>query len=86
MSRGAFADGPALTLSLFLDIPRPRKRLTELMIKTALQKPGEMAAQAAAPRQWGLKFQRSPQEVLPTADGTRARGVRMALTRLEVRP
>ncbi|XP_068511447.1 NADPH:adrenodoxin oxidoreductase, mitochondrial isoform X1 [Anas acuta] len=65
------------------DIPRPRKRLTELMIKTALQKPGEMAAQAAAPRQWGLKFQRSPQEVLPTADGTRARGVRMALTRLE---
>lgn len=56
------------------------------MIKTALQKPGEVAAQAAAPRQWGLKFQRSPQEVLPTADGMRARGVRMALTRLEVQP
>nr|XP_047920169.1 NADPH:adrenodoxin oxidoreductase, mitochondrial isoform X2 [Anser cygnoides] len=65
------------------DAPRPRKRLTELMIKTALQKPGEVAAQAAAARQWGLKFQRSPQEVLPTADGRRARGVRMALTRLE---
>uniref|UniRef100_A0A8C3J1R9 NADPH:adrenodoxin oxidoreductase, mitochondrial n=1 Tax=Calidris pygmaea TaxID=425635 RepID=A0A8C3J1R9_9CHAR len=67
------------------DAPRPRKRLTELMIKTALEKPGEktMEAPAAAPREWGLKFQRSPQEVLPTADGRRARGIRMALTRLE---
>ncbi|XP_025954901.2 NADPH:adrenodoxin oxidoreductase, mitochondrial isoform X1 [Dromaius novaehollandiae] len=72
------------------DAPRPRKRLTELMIKTALEKPGEKmvaarvaAAQAAAAREWGLRFQRSPQEVLPTADGRRARGVRMALTRLE---
>ncbi|KFP83906.1 hypothetical protein N311_08079, partial [Apaloderma vittatum] len=63
------------------DAPRPRKRLTELMIKTALEKTAEV--QAAAPREWGLKFQRSPQEVLPTADGRRARGVRMALTRLE---
>ncbi|NXC21604.1 ADRO protein, partial [Corythaeola cristata] len=74
------------------DAPRPRKRLTELMIKTALEKPGQKmmemeaqaaAVQAAAPREWGLKFQRSPQEVLPTADGRRVRGVRMALTCLE---
>ncbi|NXP44224.1 ADRO protein, partial [Heliornis fulica] len=68
------------------DAPRPRKRLTELMVKTALEKPGEKAMEvqaAAAPREWGLKFHRSPQEVLPTADGTRARGVRLALTRLE---
>ncbi|NWJ12169.1 ADRO protein, partial [Crypturellus undulatus] len=63
------------------DAPRPRKRLTELMIKTALQKPREETA--AADREWGLRFQRSPQEVLPTADGTRARGVRVALTRLQ---
>ncbi|XP_009979913.1 PREDICTED: NADPH:adrenodoxin oxidoreductase, mitochondrial, partial [Tauraco erythrolophus] len=74
------------------DAPRPRKRLTELMIKTALEKPGQKmmemetqaaAVRAAAPREWGLKFQCSPQEVLPTADGQRVRGVRMALTRLE---
>ncbi|NXN95041.1 ADRO protein, partial [Rhinopomastus cyanomelas] len=72
------------------DAPRPRKRLTELMIKTALEKPGERAVEVQAvagkaepPREWGLKFQRSPQEVLPTADGKRVRGVRMALTRLE---
>ncbi|NWH65005.1 ADRO protein, partial [Geococcyx californianus] len=63
------------------DAPRPRKRLTELMIKTALEKPVEV--QATVPREWGLKFQRSPEEVLPTADGTRARGVRLALTHLE---
>lgn len=56
------------------------------MIKTALEKPGEktVEVQAAAPREWGLKFQRSPQEMLPSADGTRVRGVRLALTRLEV--
>lgn len=79
-------------LVFFLDAPRPRKRLTELMIKTALEKHGEKAVevqaatvQAGAPREWGLKFQRSPQAVLPTADGRRARGVRLALTRLEVR-
>ncbi|NXU69977.1 ADRO protein, partial [Horornis vulcanius] len=68
------------------DAPRPRKRLTELMIKTALEKPVEMQAATAgtaAPREWGLKFQRSPQEVLPSADGRRARGIRMALTCLE---
>lgn len=56
------------------------------MIKTALEKPGEKAVevQAGAPREWGLKFQRSPQAVLPTTDGRRARGVRLALTHLEV--
>ncbi|XP_061311485.1 NADPH:adrenodoxin oxidoreductase, mitochondrial [Pezoporus flaviventris] len=65
------------------DAPRPRKRLTELMIKTALEKPLEKPVGTVSPREWGLKFQRSPQEVLPTADGRRTRGVRMALTRLE---
>lgn len=56
-------------------------------MKTALEKRVEMeaaAAGAAAPREWVLKFQRSPREVLPSADGRRARGVLMALTRLEV--
>ncbi|OPJ88629.1 NADPH:adrenodoxin oxidoreductase, mitochondrial [Patagioenas fasciata monilis] len=66
------------------DAPRPRKRLTELMIKTALEKREKaVEVQAGAPREWGLKFQRSPQAVLPAADGRRARGVRLALTRLE---
>nr|XP_032640975.1 NADPH:adrenodoxin oxidoreductase, mitochondrial isoform X4 [Chelonoidis abingdonii] len=67
------------------DVPRPRKRLTELMIKSALEKPGEKEAArwASATKEWGLKFQRSPLEVLPAADGKQARGIRMAVTRLE---
>uniref|UniRef100_A0A8C0H9S7 NADPH:adrenodoxin oxidoreductase, mitochondrial n=1 Tax=Chelonoidis abingdonii TaxID=106734 RepID=A0A8C0H9S7_CHEAB len=66
-------------------VPRPRKRLTELMIKSALEKPGEKEAArwASATKEWGLKFQRSPLEVLPAADGKQARGIRMAVTRLE---
>ncbi|XP_050776805.1 NADPH:adrenodoxin oxidoreductase, mitochondrial isoform X3 [Gopherus flavomarginatus] len=67
------------------DVPRPRKRLTELMIKSALEKPGEKEAAlwASATKEWGLKFRRSPLEVLPATDGKQARGIRMAVTRLE---
>uniref|UniRef100_A0A8D0GY15 NADPH:adrenodoxin oxidoreductase, mitochondrial n=1 Tax=Sphenodon punctatus TaxID=8508 RepID=A0A8D0GY15_SPHPU len=67
------------------DAPRPRKRLTELMVKTALEKPNEKEAGrwAAATREWGLTFFRSPLEILPAADGKRAGGIRMAVTRLE---
>ncbi|XP_048674013.1 NADPH:adrenodoxin oxidoreductase, mitochondrial isoform X2 [Caretta caretta] len=67
------------------DVPRPRKRLTELMVKSALEKPGEREASrwASATKEWGLKFRCSPLEVLPAADGKQARGIRMAVTRLE---
>ncbi|XP_053904340.1 NADPH:adrenodoxin oxidoreductase, mitochondrial isoform X1 [Malaclemys terrapin pileata] len=67
------------------DVPRPRKRLTELMVKSALEKPGEKEASrwASATKEWGLKFRRSPLEVLSTADGKQARGIRIAVTRLE---
>uniref|UniRef100_K7FK23 NADPH:adrenodoxin oxidoreductase, mitochondrial n=1 Tax=Pelodiscus sinensis TaxID=13735 RepID=K7FK23_PELSI len=67
------------------DVPRPRKRLTELMVKSALETPGEREAGrwASATKEWGLKFRRSPLEVLPAADGKQARGVRLAVTRLE---
>ncbi|XP_042697030.2 NADPH:adrenodoxin oxidoreductase, mitochondrial isoform X2 [Chrysemys picta bellii] len=67
------------------DVPRPRKRLTELMVKSALEKPGEKEAGrwASATKEWGLKFRRSPLEVLSAADGKQARGIRIAVTRLE---
>ncbi|XP_060107913.1 NADPH:adrenodoxin oxidoreductase, mitochondrial isoform X2 [Heteronotia binoei] len=67
------------------DVPRPRRRLTELMAKTALEEPGEEVAGhwASASREWSLKFLRSPLEVLPATDGKRARGIRMAVTRLK---
>lgn len=68
------------------EVPRPRKRLTELLLRTATEKPGpeEAARWASASRAWGLRFFRSPQQVLPSPDGRRVAGVRLAVTRLEV--
>nr|XP_015090758.1 NADPH:adrenodoxin oxidoreductase, mitochondrial isoform X1 [Vicugna pacos] len=67
------------------EVPRPRKRLTELLLRTATEKPGveEAARQASASRAWGLRFFRSPQQVLPSADGRQVAGIRLAVTRLE---
>ncbi|XP_066242964.1 NADPH:adrenodoxin oxidoreductase, mitochondrial [Saccopteryx leptura] len=67
------------------EVPRPRKRLTELLLRTAAEKPGEeeAARQAVASRVWGLRFFRSPQQVLPSPDGRQAAGIRLAVTRLE---
>nr|XP_033817596.1 NADPH:adrenodoxin oxidoreductase, mitochondrial isoform X2 [Geotrypetes seraphini] len=67
------------------DVPRPRKRLTELLIKSALEKPSEKEAArwVSATREWGLKFLRSPIEVLPSANGKQAAGIRLAVNRLE---
>uniref|UniRef100_A0A4W2F5N0 NADPH:adrenodoxin oxidoreductase, mitochondrial n=1 Tax=Bos indicus x Bos taurus TaxID=30522 RepID=A0A4W2F5N0_BOBOX len=64
---------------------RPRKRLMELLLRTATEKPGveEAARRASASRAWGLRFFRSPQQVLPSPDGRRAAGIRLAVTRLE---
>lgn len=58
----------------------------ELLLRTATEKPGaeEAARRASASRAWGLRFSRSPQQVLPSADGRRAAGIRLAVTRLEV--
>lgn len=71
---------------LLTDVPRPRKRLTELLLQTATEKPGveEAARQALASKAWGLRFFRSPIEVLPTPDGQRVAGIRLAVTSLEV--
>lgn len=67
------------------EMPRPRKRLTELLLRTAAEKPEreEAACRAEAPRAWGLRFLRSPQQVLPSPDGQRVAGIRLAVTRLE---
>ncbi|XP_025715792.1 NADPH:adrenodoxin oxidoreductase, mitochondrial isoform X2 [Callorhinus ursinus] len=67
------------------EVPRQRKRLTELLLRTATEKPGveEAARQALASCTWGLRFFRSPQRVLPSPDGRRVAGIRLAVTRLE---
>uniref|UniRef100_A0A2K5DQD6 NADPH:adrenodoxin oxidoreductase, mitochondrial n=1 Tax=Aotus nancymaae TaxID=37293 RepID=A0A2K5DQD6_AOTNA len=76
--------GP-LQVAFTIKVPRPRKRLTELLLRTAVEKPGpeEAARRASASRAWGLRFFRSPQQVLPSPDGRGAAGVRLAVTRLE---
>ncbi|XP_067860458.1 NADPH:adrenodoxin oxidoreductase, mitochondrial isoform X2 [Heptranchias perlo] len=67
------------------DLPRPRKRLTELMIKAALAMSSEKEAErrAAATKEWGLQFLRSPLEILPSNDGKRVAGIRLSVTKLE---
>ncbi|KAM4692377.1 NADPH:adrenodoxin oxidoreductase, mitochondrial [Rhinophrynus dorsalis] len=69
------------------DLPRPRKRLTELLMKSALEEPvGKLAdSWAKAEREWGLRFLRSPLAVLPSEDGRKASGIRLSVTRLEGR-
>ncbi|XP_076024028.1 NADPH:adrenodoxin oxidoreductase, mitochondrial isoform X2 [Genypterus blacodes] len=62
-------------------LPRPRRRLTELMMKTALS--SEQQRSSGASRVWGFRFFRSPVEVLASPDRSRAAGVRLAVTRLE---
>uniref|UniRef100_A0A8C7AXR0 NADPH:adrenodoxin oxidoreductase, mitochondrial n=1 Tax=Neovison vison TaxID=452646 RepID=A0A8C7AXR0_NEOVI len=76
--------GP-LQVAFTIKLPRQRKRLTELLLRTATEKPGaeEAARQASATRTWGLRFFRSPQQVLPSPDGQRVAGIRLAVTRLE---
>uniref|UniRef100_A0A5F5PEC2 NADPH:adrenodoxin oxidoreductase, mitochondrial n=1 Tax=Equus caballus TaxID=9796 RepID=A0A5F5PEC2_HORSE len=76
--------GP-LQVAFTIKVPRPRKRLTELLLRTATEKPGaeEAARQASASRTWGLRFFRSPQQVLPSPDGRQVAGIRLAVTRLE---
>ncbi|XP_078426889.1 NADPH:adrenodoxin oxidoreductase, mitochondrial [Cetorhinus maximus] len=67
------------------DLPRPRKRLSELMIKAALEKSPakEAERQAAASKEWGLQFLRSPLEVIPSNDGKRVAGIRLSVNKLE---
>lgn len=67
------------------DLPRPRKRLTELMLKTALEVPGEKEQERRnkASRTWGFRFFRSPVEVLADTSRGRIAGIRLAVNRLE---
>lgn len=77
-----------LTISIcaVTDVPRPRKRLTELMLKTALEIPGEKEQErrAKASRIWAFRFFRSPVEILADLEHNRTAGIRLAINRLEV--
>lgn len=74
------------SISAVSDLPRPRKRLTELMLKTALEVPGEKEQErrSKASRTWGFRFFRSPVEVLAEPGHSRIAGIRLAINKLEV--
>lgn len=76
----------SLGVSALLDLPRPRKRLTELMLKTATETPGEKEQERRnnASRSWGFRFFRSPVEVLADPNRNRTAGIRLAVNKLEV--
>uniref|UniRef100_L7M113 NADPH:adrenodoxin oxidoreductase, mitochondrial n=1 Tax=Rhipicephalus pulchellus TaxID=72859 RepID=L7M113_RHIPC len=59
------------------DLPRPRKRLLELMVQTSEKKPSNQ------PRSWELRFLRSPLRFLADANTGRVSGVELAVNRLE---
>ncbi|XP_062416067.1 NADPH:adrenodoxin oxidoreductase, mitochondrial [Pungitius pungitius] len=67
------------------DLPRPRKRLTELMLKTALETPGakEQQRRNGASRTWGFRFFRSPVEILADSERGGVAGIRLAVNQLE---
>ena len=71
---------------VFIAIPRPRRRLTELMVKTALEASNERDGKrwSNAQREWIPTFFRSPMEFLPDKSGERVGCIRMNVTRLEV--
>ncbi|XP_029620575.1 NADPH:adrenodoxin oxidoreductase, mitochondrial isoform X1 [Salmo trutta] len=75
-------EGIAETLK---SLARPRKRLTELLLKAAIETPGEeeLEKRNRAERAWGFRFLRRPLEVLPSTDLIRAAGIRLAVNRLE---
>ncbi|KAH8038132.1 hypothetical protein HPB51_022617 [Rhipicephalus microplus] len=59
------------------DLPRPRKRLLELMVQTSEKKP------TSQPRSWELRFLRSPLRFLADSSTGRVSSVEMAVNRLE---
>lgn len=82
-----FESKTTFLIFMFSDIPRPRKRLTELLFKTAMDKPSEKDEQRwqDASKQWALKFLRSPVEFVPDQKcSTRVGSVKFAVNRLEV--
>ena len=70
----------------FLGVPQRRRRLTQLLIKTALEAPSEKDATRwqSADKEWVLKFLRSPKEILAKEQSNSIRGINLAINKLVV--
>eukprot|EP00731_Ephydatia_muelleri_P028922 Em0020g566a len=66
------------------DTPRPRKRLTELLVKTADAVGSEPCAGSS--KEWGLRFLRSPVEFVCDEQRRKVAGVKMEINKLEGEP
>ncbi|XP_071964533.1 NADPH:adrenodoxin oxidoreductase, mitochondrial-like [Antedon mediterranea] len=62
------------------DLPRAKKRLTQLMVDTAFT---PMDDKTGSCKNWRMEFLRSPTEVLPTQDGKKVAGIRLEMNKLE---
>ncbi|EDV27396.1 uncharacterized protein TRIADDRAFT_21502 [Trichoplax adhaerens] len=69
--------------SIIPDLARPRRRLTELMMKTALSEKTAELCQQTGSQHWHMKFNRSPTEVLSSPNCRRVSGIRMEINKLE---
>ncbi len=69
-----------VNLSSPAELPRPRRRLTELMVKTALNPPWT----DCSTKEWELRFLRSPVEFLPSPDTEMLSGVKLVINKLQV--
>jgi len=72
---------------LVVDIPRGRRRVMELLMKTAVNRPVDpvqLNKLSQANKQWHLVFLRSPTRFMPHGDSQRVGSVQFAINRLEV--
>ena len=66
-------------------LTRPRKRLTELLVKTALDKPTDKQIElwAKGTKQWHLKLLRTPLEIIPNSDNPKTVGkIKLGINKL----
>ena len=70
----------------FLAVPQRRRRLIQLLLKTALEQPSEKDATRwqVASKEWLLKFLRSPKEILAEEESNKVRGINFTINKLVV--
>ncbi|KAJ8036831.1 NADPH:adrenodoxin oxidoreductase, mitochondrial [Holothuria leucospilota] len=64
-------------------LPRGKKRLIELLYKTANEEPRNADRIETTNREWGLKFLRSPLEIIADKSGGCVAGVRFAINHIQ---
>ena len=63
---------------------RPRKRLTELLVKSATEEPTKKQEElwSHGSKQWFLKLLRTPLEIIPTCDNISVSGIKLGINEL----